>query len=313
MLIIRLAVERLAAFRSLEIALSPGLNVVTGMNAAGKTHLLRILHAGCLDPEGKVFGRTLVRLFGWEGQRFDRLLFRSTEARESAVDFDFFGGALSVRIKKPATSPDSAHASFTGRPDAAGGSLFFPGSLPEEPVSGRMSERTDPSLGPAFALLEKALPGRVVRRNGRYRIRNTKGELEISLASSGVRQLAILSLMIRLETLIPGTVFLWDSPEADIGPTFMGEAVGILLELAKAGVQIVVATRDYVFLKECDLRRQDGVPLVYHCLFRDDREDRIRVSSSEELSFLSPNPASEAFRSLFDRDVDRALKRTGPT
>jgi hypothetical protein len=311
-LIVRLAVERLAAFRFLEIALSPGLNVVTGMNATGKTQLLRILHAGCLDPKGKGFGQTLVRLFGWEGQRFDRLLFRSTEVRESAVEFDFLGGVLSVRIKKPAPSPDSAHASFTGRPDSTGGSLLFPGSLPEEPVSGRMAERTDPSLGPAFALLEKAMPGRVVRRNGRYRIRNTKGELEILLASSGVRQLAILSIMIRLGTLIPGTVFLWDTPEADIGPTFMGEAVGILLELAKAGVQIVVATRDYVFLKECDLRRQDGVPLVYHCLFRDDREDRIRVSSSEALTFLSPNPASEAFRSLFDRDVDRALKRTGP-
>ncbi len=310
-MIVRLGIERLAAFRSLDIALSPGLNVVTGMNATGKTHLLRILHAGCLDPEGKGFGRTLVHLFGWEGRRFDRLLFRSTGERESAVEYNFLGGALSIRFKKTAHSSDSAHVSVTGRPVAAGGSLLFPGSLPEEPVSGRMSERTDPSLGPAFARLEKALPGRVVRRNGRYRIRNTKGELEIPLASSGIRQLAILSLMIRLGTLIPGTVFLWDAPEADIGPAFMGEAVGVLLELAKAGVQIVVATRDYVFLKECDLRRKDGVSLMYHSLFRDDREDRIRVSSSEELSFLSPNPASEAFRSLFDRDVDRALKRTG--
>lgn len=310
-MILRIVIERLGAFRSIALSLSPGLNVVTGMNGTGKTHLLRILHAGCHDTVGRSFGSVLAGLFDWEGERFDRLLFRATPSLESTVRFDFPGGSVSARVRRPAPSPDRVQVRKTGRPDPAGGSLLFPVPLPESPVSGRNPDRTHPSLGAANVLIEKSLPGRIVRRGGTYRMRNTKGELEIALASSSARQLAALSLMIRRRALVPGALLLWDTPEADIGPTLMGEVVSILMELAKAGVQIVLATRDYVLLKECDLRRPEGIPVLYHALYRDDRDDRIAAASWDEFSVLSPNPASDAFRSLFDRDVDRAFRRAG--
>lgn len=310
-MILRIAIERLAAFRSFALSLSPGLNVVTGMNGTGKTHLLRILHAGCHESGGRRFGSVLAGLFEWEEARFDRLLFRSTPSLGSAVVFDFPGGSLTVRIRRHSPSPDRVQVRKTGRPDPAGGSALFPVPLPEVPVSGQNPDRTHPSLGTANALIEKSLPGRIVRRSGTYRIRNTKGELEIALASPSARQLAALSLLIRRGALLPGSLLLWDTPEADIGPTLMGEAVLILMELAKAGVQIVLSTRDYVLLKECDLRRPEGVPVLYHALYRDDRDDRIAAATWDEYSALSPNPASDAFRSLFDRDVDRAFRRAG--
>ena len=43
----RIRLERFTAFEHIELALSPGVNVLIGANGTGKTHLLKVAYAAC--------------------------------------------------------------------------------------------------------------------------------------------------------------------------------------------------------------------------------------------------------------------------
>ncbi len=297
------------AFRGCVFSCSPGLNVVTGMNGTGKTHLLKLVYAGLRHWSGTPFDQALPDLLLAPGEGIDRLLFRDPLVREGTVSFRTDSGAWAFRLETSGSRGKTARVHLQSDPGSPVPPAFlFP---LEELPEGRGNGRPHPLTKPLIAEVEKAMPGRVVVRGRRLKIANARGEIGISLATPVVRQLGLLSLLLRRGRMGPGSVLLWDIPEADAGPTFMGQIAELLLSFQRSGIQVIVATRDYVLLKEIDLLRKTEDLVRYHSLFRDEREDRIRVSESDDFPGISPNPASEAFRSLFDRDVDRALSRLG--
>ena len=87
----------------------------------------------------------------------------------------------------------------------------------------------------------------------------------------------------------------------------MGQIVEILLELQRLGVQVFLATHDYVILKEFDLRRQQHDQLRYHALYRDQEPSEVMLHSAERYLDIHPNAIADTFMDLYDRDVARAL------
>lgn len=116
-----------------------------------------------------------------------------------------------------------------------------------------------------LAGLREAIGGEVAVEGEEFFLRSEQGDLEFSLLAEGVRKLALLWLLIRNGTLQPGAVLFWDEPETNLNPKLFGVVVDVLLRLQRAGVQVFLATHDYVILKELDLRttavRQGRVPL----------------------------------------------------
>ena len=47
MALTRLELENFTAFESLDLELSPGINVFVGANGTGKTHILKVCYAAC--------------------------------------------------------------------------------------------------------------------------------------------------------------------------------------------------------------------------------------------------------------------------
>ena len=64
----------------------------------------------------------------------------------------------------------------------------------------------------------------------------------------------------------------WDEPETNLNPKLMRSIIGILFELQRMGVQIFLATHDYVVLKELDLQSTKKDKILFHSLFRVDEE-----------------------------------------
>ncbi len=301
------------AFRECTFSWGPGLNLVTGTNGTGKTHLLRLIAAGFGHWSGMPFGQGVRELFLGPGEPVSRLLFRDPTVREGVVAFRMDRGFWSFRLgdsgRRPMTFSVQIQSGLAQLETRFPRAFLFPlGIAPWLPSGGKPC----PGMKPMVARIEKSMPGRVVTRGKELRVSNTRGEIGISLVTPVVRQLGFLSLLLRRGLMAPGSILLWDIPEADAGPTFMGVVAELLLSLQRSGIQVIVATRDYVLLKEIDLQRQSEDDIRYHSLYRDEREDRIRVSESDDFSGMAPNPASEAFRSLFDRDVERALSKKGP-
>lgn len=123
-----------------------------------------------------------------------------------------------------------------------------------------------------------------------------------------MRKLALLWLLIRNGTLLNGSVLFWDEPEANLNPRKSRTLVEVLLELHRMGVQILLATHDYVVLKEFDLLSREEDNVLYHALYHD-ADGVIRHNAAQDFASIHPNAISDTFADMYQQDVERALGR----
>lgn len=75
----RLQLENFTAFRSLDVSLSPSVNVFIGANGTGKTDLLKVLYTACdASRKDKPFGDKLSAVFLPYDGRIGRLANRQS-------------------------------------------------------------------------------------------------------------------------------------------------------------------------------------------------------------------------------------------
>jgi hypothetical protein len=85
-----------------------------------------------------------------------------------------------------------------------------------------------------------------------------------------------------------------------------GALMQIMLGLHRAGVQIFLATHDYVILKELDLRKKDTDKILYHSLFHDD-DGVVQCRQASRYLGIDPNAIAQTFSDLYDREVQCSL------
>ena len=156
--------------------------------------------------------------------------------------------------------------------------------------------------------LEGVMGGKVTVRNEEFFLSNERGEIEFTLLAEGLRKLGLLWLLIRNGSLRPGAVLFWDEPETNLNPKLYGVVVDVLLELQRVGVQVFLATHDYVILKEIDLQAKGSDKVAFHSLYRSEETGEIACRSTNNFLQIHPNVISEVFDSIYDRDVQRALE-----
>ena len=153
--------------------------------------------------------------------------------------------------------------------------------------------------------------GRMVkRRRGRseeFFLGSKRGTLEFTLLAEGLRKLGLLWLLIQNGTLTEGSILFWDEPETNLNPKLFGPVVEILLELQRQGVQIFVATHDYLILKQLDLQARKGDRVSYHALYRDDDSGDLVCNSTDSYFSIDPNAISEAFSDVYDQEIRRSI------
>ena len=337
MTITRVKLERFTAFESLDFEPSPGVNVLVGANGAGKTHLMKAAYAACdVSKTGAGFAEKLINLFLPSRRSIGRLVRRRQTSTRCAVGIWRGKQRIRISFSNHATIPDSAHViganNWARQPvesvyipvkemlaNAPGfRSLYAQRDVHFEAIYADILDRSYlPHMrGPApperkrlLTILQKAIDGKVHAKNEEFFLRSKQGNLEFSLLAEGIRKLGLLWLLIQNETLLEGSVLFWDEPETNLNPKLFGSVIQILLELQRMGVQIFIATHDYIILKELDLRKREGDKLAFHALYRDDGE--IACHTSGSYLDIHPNAIAEAFTDLYDREVKRSLSRRG--
>lgn len=194
----------------------------------------------------------------------------------------------------------------------------------------------DPRFGQVYQTLVNTIEGRfrltfgfATFAPGRYQEQHAKGQHQLNtrmetvfvpikgesisaqMAAEGVRKLGVLQLLLENQQLNPGvsgTLF-WDEPETNMNPKLMRLLVEVLLELARNGQQIVLATHDYVLLKWFDLLADKGKGdhVQYHALYRAEGLSGIKIESVDAYHLLDKNAISNVFSDLYDAEIDRSL------
>lgn len=152
--------------------------------------------------------------------------------------------------------------------------------------------------------LQQIVEGKVILRDEEFFLKNDQGNLEFTLLAEGFRKLGLLWLLIQNGTLLTGSVLFWDEPETNLNPRLFRSLMEILLELQRAGVQVFLASHDYVILKELELARAPEDQVMYHALYRDEAQE-IRCASVKSYLEIHPNAIQDTFLSLYDRQLQR--------
>lgn len=335
----KIHLENFTAFKKIDIDFAPGINVFIGANGTGKTHIMKAAYAACdVSVQGKNFAEKIEKIFLPSNHQIGRLTKRSKISTKSKIVVTRKLGESSCNLSLAFSNhtKEFVKATISGAKawetiqipsvfipvkDMLANSPGFRSSygrreLYFEEIYDDILERAQlkPLKGPAdknrrkiMGFLQKAIAGKVIEKKEEFFLRNRQGELEFSLLAEGFRKLGLLYTLIQNGTLLNGAALFWDEPEANLNPSLLGVVVDILLALQRQGVQIFVATHDYVFLKWVALKMTKEDCVVFNALHRDESNQEIICSSFKDYNLVSPNPISRAYADLYNEDLSRGL------
>lgn len=339
----KITFEKFTAFEKLEVKFSPGINVFVGENGTGKTHILKAAYAACDIAKSKEsFAEKINNVFYPSDKQIGRLVKRSAKSGKGIVEVSRRLEQKSIKLrmtfsnhtKRSEDAEISGHKAWVEEPletayipvkdmmaNAPGfRSLYDEREIHFEEIYVDIIRKAflPPLKGPAdgerrglLNKLQKAMDGRVIVRQEEFFLKSQQGMLEFTLLAEGLRKLGLLWTLIQNGTLLNGSVLFWDEPEANLNPKLMMPIIDILLELQRTGVQIFLATHDYVLLKELDLQAKKGDRILFHSLYRAKVTGEIEAASTDDYLKLSPSAIDDTFGSLVDREIERSMKGLG--
>lgn len=116
--------------------------------------------------------------------------------------------------------------------------------------------------------------------------------------------MALLWQLVKNGTLEKGSVLFWDEPEANINPKYISVIAELLLELQRNGVQIFVATHDYMLSKYFEVRKNKGDSIMFFSIEKKDTEG-VTVSSCEYFGEIN-SEITKSFEELLDEIYDKS-------
>ena len=128
--------------------------------------------------------------------------------------------------------------------------------------------------------------------------------MEAHLVAEGLRKLASLMYLILNGELSKNSVLFWDEPESNLNPALIKVVAGFILLLAENGVQLFIATHDYLLTHllsiHAEYRDIEKAPdMKFFCLSKNE-SGSIDVDEGETLIQLNNNPILEEYAQYYD-------------
>jgi len=328
----RVQVAEFSTFASADMSFSPGINVLIGENSTGKSHMMKLLYTVLKSIEQSGTAKSVLNIkmkekmaavFRPDDGKVGRLVRRKV-GRDTA--------RVIVECTKAGTAKFSlstlgnVKAEVSGWPDRTK-SIFLPSRevlAMFENFIGTYQERllsfdetyfdvcvaldAAPLRGPRgvaasklFRPIEKALGGRVSRDGKRFYVTLGGAKMEAHLVAEGLRKLASLAYLVANGSLQENGVLFWDEPEANLNPRLITRVAEFLQALAESGVQVFVATHDYLLSQKLSLAKEFNrtkAPMKFFSFTR--TKEGVVAEEGETISDLENNPILEEFAKHYE-------------
>lgn len=344
MTISRLELKNFTVFADTKFEFCPGINVLIGENASGKTHVLKLLYASRTallasgEPDVEFTTHTLHAFFGTRSGTADRLLRHGAAlrsgtavvhgAQHEAQRFRMFGlenltmllGAASLRRGDIRSSvflpPRDVLAMYPGFTSAyENRELSFDGTyydLCRQLSATRLRGASAKAVAPLITPLERVLGGEVRLEHDGFHLHSAHGDIAAPFLAEGWRKLATLAYLIANGSLTAKSILFIDEPEASLNPTLIIEMVEILRRLAAAGVQIFLASHDYLLVHRLSQAAEHAleprVPLRFFALHRPDPGAPVQVETADTLAQIDHNAILREFARYYDDEQRYTLR-----
>jgi len=344
-----LELSNFGAFEKLKLEFCPGINVLIGPNSTGKTHamkaayaVLRVFSAEAtrdsanrheVDPKrvAGILREKFVALYRPDDGDVSRLVHRGGEKKPAIVrvraggfdievDFTRKNGAVKDRggpfrdstIFLPSRELLAIFEGFTAvyeSREIAFDETYYDAckALALPSLRGAKLLATKPLAEPLLDVLGGSRP-RI--RGGKFYLRQDGADMEAHLLSEGLRKLAAVVQLVENGALGRRSVLFWDEPEANLNPALLSKLVDFLIALAKHGVQIVLATHDYMLAHRISRvveHRLNDVEIRFFSFFRDRIDAAVEVESGASLLEIEHNPLLDELARFQEEEVEFAL------
>jgi AAA15 family ATPase/GTPase len=345
--------ENFTLFHELNVDLNPGINIIIGENGTGKTQLLKAAYAASSTleqigttslEEDRLKPKLTERLVSIFKPLDDKLgkLHRSGAEKNAKVKVKFsnenelalsfynnsqgvvysgegnFSNSQAAPVFIPTKEVLSFMKGFSSLYQRYG--LSFDQTYQDICISLDLPEIRNEQLQEkskwAISEINAVVGGQFVfSGGGKVIFKSENNEYSANVVAEGFRKAGMLARLLETGVIQPGisgTLF-WDEPESNLNPKLMEMLVSILLELSRNGLQIVLATHDYVFLKWFDLLvdKNKGDQVRYHALYKDKESKKINIEQSENFKQLAENAISDSYSDLTKAQVKKNMGGLG--
>jgi len=332
MSIARLELKDFTVFKQAAFEFCPGINVLMGENGTGKSHVLKAMYAalrGSTDKEprdldssalirklGAVLRPQVLRDLLRRGTETDEWVIRLWNARDEHLSLQWIDGDpaaadWAVPGHVPRTlfvPPRETLAMYNGFVAAyEGRELDFDETyydickaLGATRLRGGRAEAVAPLLDP----LERILGGKVLLKGNHFYVQQGDAETEAHLLAEGLRKIACLAYLVANGALTRDTVVFWDEPEASLNSRLVVQVVEFVRALARAGVQVFVASHDFLLLHRLSQPAEHAldpdVPIRFFSLYRPRSGAPVEVETGATLADIEHNAILDEFARYYD-------------
>ncbi len=348
-----LTLQNFTVFKDAKIEFSPGVNVFIGANATGKTHAMKaayaVLHAARTYKERSWrnesgFGFLITLVLKVSGVLLaerarsgnSRLVSRHGETNKTNVGLKVNGDKLGLEIIGEGSKIEEAQPGCMPPP-----CLFIPArevlsmspgflqayknrelafdetyydvifALSAGLLRGPAGEEADALLKP----LREHIKFKVTQENDSFYLESDEdGKVEAQLAAEGHRKFATLIRLIANGSLKKGGILSWDEPEANLNPRLTKVLADYLLFLAGEGIQVVLATHDFLLTNELSMQAEyktdaaKKAGLRFFSLTRGD-DHSVSVQHGDSLVDIDDNPIMDEAAALYNRERALLMRR----
>ncbi|MEZ4436003.1 MAG: AAA family ATPase [bacterium] len=137
-----------------------------------------------------------------------------------------------------------------------------------------------------LAPLEEAIGCKALLEGDRFflKMKDPNAKVEADLVAEGYRKLSMVARLIANGSLDDKGYLFWDEPEANLNPRLIKRLAPLLMDLARGGVQVFIATHSLFLMRELEIeqaKRRKKVPTRYIGLAPDGHG--VTVSQGDEI------------------------------
>jgi len=313
----------------------PGVNVIIGGNATGKTTLLKVMYHGYqllkkgnlhpVEPTtvfftdknelGLSFSIIRGEVKGSTGLYHLREKQNKVSITVELFDNDYYvsrslqNGYIEGQILYIPEKDILEHAkgllTFIEQKQTGFGKIYKDVLLNAQDIPTQEQSATQQKVG---KMIVDTISGTVHWDKGDgsfYTLKPDGNRIPFANEASGYKKLGFLGLLVTSGQLEKGSVLLWDEPENSLNPELVPVLVDILLELQRGGVQIFIATHSEILATYFAINREKGDKVAFYSLYKDKETQQINYDKSDRFDLLTPNNLTAEPVKLYEKELER--------
>lgn len=171
-------------------------------------------------------------------------------------------------------------------------------------------------MNPVIRMIEGTMNGSIEQKtkgieNFLYKSKTTGHEYQMQLTAEGIKQIGVLSMLLKNRELRRKTILFLDEPDTNLNPVAIRKFCEVIVELSKLGIQIFIASHSYFVIKQLNIyakskEYKEDVSINCYSLNLNSN-GMVDISCNDLKENLPPNAIVEQALAMYSEEIDQEL------